>query len=346
MGVGLAVGALVSCTHTKHMPRYTSYFQDDDVDAPTGRSGNVSGTRDMSHTATLGFGQNFKEDAEYDQLRHARTDTTKPSGRNDGSSTHHHTTPNTGKKAARKALHETLKMHFQQMHKALQESDSILRGMSMSHHSSVVAMLDIRDACLHTHKELNEKFKMEHREEMQANTNAVAKHQRLPHPGLRKKRIFAVHSGVHTTDQLEKIAEDVASIVMEYRTGREELNCPLPKHVPGTPNEYYILPLIHYMARLKYRVIEALLDKPSENHKLRVNSRKIKDLKEKITAAKKNLAGMRSSKKRKPREAWVLPDHDMLPPQKPRVQNVHTGKPSHHDDDDDAEKHRGHRKGG
>lgn len=318
------------------MPRYTSYFQDDDVDA-SGAVGGIGAPELGAFTkVTPSAIDKFRPKKNHDKQSEFESHPWTP----------HQNTPATGKKAARSALHLTLKTHFQHMHKALQESDSILRGMSMSHHSSVVAMLDIRDACLQIHKDLNEKFKMEHREEMQANAEAVAKHQRLPHPGLRKKRILTVHSGVYTTDKLEKIAEDVASIVMLYRTSREELNCPLPKHVPETPNEYYILPLIHYMARLKYRVIEALLDRTPSDKKLEINSRKIKNLKEKITAAKKSLAEMRSSKKRKPREAWVLPDHDMLPPQKPRVQNVHTGKPSHHDDDDAAEKHRGQRSGG
>lgn len=344
---------------TTKTTRYTSYFQDDDADAPRtvsrtassaarpGRPARAAALHALGATPAPGSHADLVIPTHHEhkihhvehphetRIHHAapengpmtRAKQTRRKRTSAGASTDR-IPPISGKKATKLALHDSIREANRELHDALAESDELLMSQStMIQHSAVKMLIEHRNQCIQKKKYADQTFKHEHTAQFHANSAAFEAHQPIPYRDLRKERVVHVHAQHHKFEDLGGFAKNINDLVHHYKRTREALTCPRPETVPGKDDTYYIIPLIRYLAREKYRVVEALLEdintkqgtRSAWQEKMLANSDKVERIKQRISNAKQNLIGLRPTrthtKPRKARADWVLPDKGALPPQ-------------------------------
>jgi hypothetical protein len=159
---------------------------------------------------------------------------------------------------------------------------------------------------------------------------------RNPHPGIHMKRVEHLHEQtIHVTaTELEDIATGVDKLVKKYRVTDERTNEP-PMHAAAGRNEFYIFSILRYMAREKYRYVQAIekwlthmpADErtPKQKEYMHLFS-KISSLKKHMEEARENLKALSAGKTRKPRPPRpALPDDNNPPKQQPVHHVKHKG---------------------
>lgn len=234
---------------------------------------------------------------------------------------------------SKKAIREMIKKLEEEKSAKLKDSDTLLKDYKGAHHKTIESLLTHRNKCIQIRDEADEKFLNKHEDQFKENSAAYAKKIPLPHQSLKKERVIFVHSKTYTFKELDDLAKKLQEIVDEHGVHDKVLPCPRPIPVTGKAHEYYIFSIIKFLAREKYRVVEALLseDRKSKEDAMSEwrrdfvqNSHQITHIKKKITELKQTLVSIRNAKQkkqkkreRKPREPWNLPDKDSLPRQTP-----------------------------
>jgi hypothetical protein len=188
------------------------------------------------------------------------------------------------------------------------------------------------------HKE-DANWKREHDSQLKEMTAYIKKKQadprsdvRNPHPGIHMKRVEHLHEQtIHVTaKELEDIATGVDRLVQKYRVTDERTNEP-PTHAAAGRNEFYIFSILRYMAREKYRYVQAIekwltqmpvADRtPKQKEYMHLYS-EITSIKRRMQESRENLKALSAGKTRKPRPPRpALPD-DNNPPRQQHVPHV------------------------
>lgn len=229
--------------------------------------------------------------------------------------------------------------------KAYTESDAILRDHSQDWPGSdtlrLIQVLKKR-ASDKRHTE-DAKWKVQHAPELKDMTAYVNAKKadprspvRNPHPGIHMKRVEHLHEQtIHVTaKELEDIATEVDKLVKKYRVTDELTNEP-PTHSAAGRNEFYIFSILRYMAREKYRYVQAIekwlthmpADErtPKQKEYMRLYS-EITSIKRRMQEARDHLKALSAGKTRKPRPPrTALPDDNNPPRQQPVHHVKHKG---------------------
>jgi hypothetical protein len=140
------------------------------------------------------------------------------------------------------------------------------------------------------------------------------------------KRVKHLHEQtIHVTDkELEDITGGVNQIVQRYHVPDEWTN-DLPTHAAAGRNVFYIFSILRFMAREKYRYVQAIekwLTKTPANERTQKQKEymslftKITSLKKHMEEARDNLKALSAGKAKKPRPPMpTLPDDNNPPRQ-------------------------------
>lgn len=232
-----------------------------------------------------------------------------------------------------KKLSSLLRDKKKELNQKIQAEDNELSNSEVKGHNIFKKLEALKNKCNNDIKLCQEEWLKKHSKEYadieraRKDTKGGAKQ---PHSGIRMRRNENLHSHRAVYPTIKALTEEVNDFISEHGLLDEDarMSNPMPKHAGNGGNEeYHIIPMRHYISRLKFQLIESMVniiqktahaDRNDTQAKILAHTHTISQIKEELTEiykARKALAKPRAREGHMTHEAAAFADRNDLPPQ-------------------------------
>jgi hypothetical protein len=220
-----------------------------------------------------------------------------------------------------KKLTKLLKEKKKELNQKIHDTDREMLHTDVTGHDIYEEVEGLKAKC-NAAIALCKKHWMDHNKGKYDDINKARKNKTAqPHKGIHTLRMQNLHGYSVVFPNIDSVAKKVNEFVEEHGMMNESLHMtnPMPKHLKDR-HEYHVLPMRRFISRLKFQLIESMLNciKKSDDHtdaqqKIMKTTHEINVIKREIDEIYKTRQALRKPRERKPIE---FADADDLPEQK------------------------------